>query len=141
VTDPGILGTVASITAGFGITVLFFRIDRELRIGQKGERIWIPWADWLLLAATLCSLVFVLLPMVLFPESKALGLRLPTAACAAALVSLAGYVVGVLAHYRLLFGRRRVDPRVNPEPSERVVVLATTAAALGALVLSLLSTA
>jgi hypothetical protein len=57
------------------------------------------------------------------------------------LVSLAGYVVGILSHYRLLFGRRRVGPRLNPEPSERVVVIATAVAALGVCVLSLISTA
>ena len=141
VIDPGVLVTVASITAGFGITVLFFRIDRELRMNERGERIWLPWADWLLLAATFASLLLVLLPVILFPESEGLGSRLPTAGCAAATVGLAGYLFGILAHYRLLFGSARSGPRGNPEPSERIVVLATVIAAIGVFVASLLSTA
>jgi hypothetical protein len=139
VADPGVLGTVASITVGFGITVLFFRIDRELRMHQRGERIWIPWADWLLLSATIGSIVAVLLPLVLFPESRALGVRLPTAGCAASLVSLAGYVLGILAHYRLLFGSRRSGPRHNPEPSERLIVVLTLLAAIGVALISLVT--
>ena len=129
--DPGILATVASITVGFGITMLFFRIQRELRMQQKLERIWIPWADWLLLGATICSVVLVLLPLVLFPTSDTLGVRLPTAGCAASLACLAGYVLGILAHYRLLFGRGRSGARDNPEPSERVIVVLTIIAAFG----------
>jgi hypothetical protein len=141
VPDPGILGTVSSITVGFGITVLFFRIDRELRMAERRERIWIPWADWLLLAATLGSLIAVLLPLVLFPDSEVLGLRVPAAGCAAALVCLTGYVIGALAHYRLILASGRHGPRSNPEPAERVVVIATVGAALLAFAASLLLTA
>jgi hypothetical protein len=141
VPDPGILGTVSSITAGFGITVLFFRIDRELRMAERRERIWIPWADWLLFAATMGSLIAVLLPLVLLPESELLGLRVPAAGCAAALVCLTGYVVGALAHYRLIFASGGHGPRANPEPAERVVVIVTAGAGLLAFAASLFLTA
>jgi hypothetical protein len=118
--------------------VLFFRIDRELRMAGRRERIWIPWADWLLLAATLGSLITVLLPLVLFPDSEVLGLRVLAAGCAAALVCLTGYVIGALAHYRLIFAS---GPRSKAEPAERVVLIATVGAALLAFAASLLLTA
>jgi hypothetical protein len=76
----------------------------------------------------------------MFPDSEAFGRRLPTAGCAAALVGLAGYVIGILAHYRLVFGSRRVGPRDNPEPSERTVVFVTVVTAVGVFVASLVST-
>ena len=37
VADPGVLSTVAAITVGFGIAVLFFRIDRELSHERQGR--------------------------------------------------------------------------------------------------------
>jgi hypothetical protein len=140
VVDPGVLGTVASVTAGFGVAVLLFRIQRELDMQQQDERNWIPWADWLLFISTITALVVVLLPLVLFPGSDAVGNRLPTAGCAAMLVAMTGYVVGILAHYRLIFGSKRSGPRDNPEPSERVVVLVTIVGALVAFAVSLITT-
>lgn len=41
----------------------------------------------------------------------------------------AGYIFGILAHYRFFFGTRRKG-RENPEPFDRVLVLAAIAAAL-----------
>ena len=37
--------------------MLFFRIQRELDMKKQGERIWLPVADWLLVAATVVSLL------------------------------------------------------------------------------------
>lgn len=139
--DPGIVATIASIIAGFGVAMLFFRIDRELRMRERGEPVWIARADWLLIVATLCSLVIVLLPLLLFADSGTLGQRLPTAGCSAALVLLAGYIIGILSHYRLLFGSTRSGPRTNPEPSERRVVIGTLVASSAVFVWSLLSSA
>jgi hypothetical protein len=83
----------------------------------------------------------VLLPLVSFPDSEVLGLRVPAAGCAAALVCLTGYVIGALAHYRLILASGRHGPRSNPEPAERVVVIATVGAALLVFAASLLLTA
>lgn len=113
--------TVASIVAGFGVAMIFFRIRRELEMGSAGERVWIPWADWLIVIATLSSLLLVLLPMLVFERHNKLAVALSTSVCAGCIVLVAGYVFTILAHYRLLFGRDRIGPRDNPEPAERVL--------------------
>lgn len=121
--EPAILATVAGIIAGIGTAVLPFRVHRELLMAEKREPVWLPWADHLLVAATLVSLLLVLLPVVLGLSLKPLGLRLASAGCAFALVLTAGYVPAVLAHYRIMFGKARTGPRQNPEPAERFIVV------------------
>ena len=123
--DQGTLATIASIIAAFGAAMLFFRIQRELHMRAKGETVWLAIADWLLVVATLVCLLFVIVPIVL-----SFGLRLPSAAAAAAAIMVAGYVPAILGHYRIVFGRRRHGPRANPEPSERWFVLFTFVAAV-----------
>ena len=122
--DSGTITTVASIISGFGVAMLFFRIQRELHMDERKEQIWIPWADWLLVAATLISLLAVLLPLVMLPGSSA-ALKIAIAACGASIVLVAGYVFAILAHYRLLWGKGRSGPRDNPEPAERALVYVT----------------
>jgi hypothetical protein len=125
--DPSILATIASLISVFGAAMLFFRIQRELEVTQKNEDIWIPWADWLLIAATLTSLILVILPIVaLGPESK-LVMKVSIAACSASTALVAGYIFSVLAHYRLLFGKSRLGARENPEPAEKLLVRLTIA--------------
>jgi len=111
--------------------MLFFRIHRELSIQAQGEPIWIACSDWLLLAATTIALVFVLLPLIsgLVPEPpRAL---LAAAACSTSIVLVSGYLLAILAHYRLIFGRGRDGPRENPEPAEQIAVVATAVLAFG----------
>lgn len=119
--DSGVVSTVASIIAGFGVAMLFFRIQRELEMQGRDEIIWIPWADWLLIVATLISLIGVLFPLLLLPAFPLIG-RFIVAACGASVLLVAGYVLAILAHYRLLWGKCRSGPRDNPEPAERVLV-------------------
>jgi len=132
VVDPGTLATVASVVAGFGVAMLFFRIQRELQIREKVEPQWIPWADRLLIGATLASVLLVLLPVLAFPQQEP-ALRTAVAVCAGLAILIAGYVFGILAHYRLVLGRHRntTHPeRENPEPAERVIVLVSLVLAL-----------
>jgi hypothetical protein len=137
--DPGTLSTVASITSGFGVAMLFFRIQRELQMGREGEIVWIPVADWLLVCATLVSLLLVILPLVALSPAAGVLNRLPQAACAASSILVAGYILSILAHYRLLFGRKRTGPRYNPEPAERVLVFTTAALAAAVFAIILLA--
>jgi hypothetical protein len=127
--DAATLATIASIISGFGIAMLFFRIQRELQMHEQLEVNWIPWADRLLITATLISLLLVIFPLVTFGTTSSV-LGFASAACAAATLMVAGYVPGILAHYRLFLGSQRKGPRKNPEPAEKVVVLAVIAAAL-----------
>ena len=127
--DPGAISTTASIISGFGVAMLFFRIQRELQMHEKDEPIWIPWADRLLIGATLISLLLALLPLVA-SRGFSFAMRIATAACGGSIVLVAGYVLAILAHYRLLWGRGRIGPRHNPEPAERAVVYSSTSLAV-----------
>jgi hypothetical protein len=125
------LTTVASLIATLGSAMLFFRIDRELRMVEELSEIqWIPWADWLLLAATLVSLLAVLFPLVSTGEPSLTRARIATASCTGCIVLVAGYIFAILAHYRLILGFGRSGPRHNPEPGEQILVFLTILAAI-----------
>ena len=123
--DNSTLAQIASIIAGFGAAMLFFRIQRELEMSKMGEQIWLPYSDRLLIYATLSSLFLVIFPMVIVKEDIAMVRDLIKAACAASVVMLGGYIPGILAHYRLILGKSRRGPRDNPEPAEKTVVIIT----------------
>jgi len=140
--DAGTLASIASIISAFGTAMLFFRIERELQVAKEEEHVWLlhaelqapkeegfefvrlPYADWLLVGATLIFLLFVILPLLICRD-----LTLPTAASGAATTLVAGYVLAILCHYRIafdknfvIFGDKRKGKRTNPEPSERFFV-------------------
>jgi amino acid permease len=123
--DVGVLATVASIIAAFGSTMLVFRIQRELYMHDQKEVQAIPWADRLLVVATLVCLGLVVLPLIACTNRPGLLTELPRAACAAAVLMVAGYILALLGHYRLLGGGARTGPRANPEPAEKWVVIVT----------------
>lgn len=123
--DLSTLSTVASIISGFGVAMLFFRIQRELQMQEKDETIWIPAADWLLISATLMSLLLVIFPIVAVSKDASIAHNIASSACSASSILVAGYIFSILAHYRLLFGRHRTGPRDNPEPAEKTLVRLT----------------
>jgi hypothetical protein len=79
---------------------------------------WVAWADWLIIGATLLCLVG-LLPIVAGWGTASGRLRVASAATTAAVVLTFGYVPAILAHYRLIFRGQRRGARKNPEPPER----------------------
>lgn len=109
--------TVASIIAGFGVTVLMFRIQRELYMQEKNEPTWITWADRLVISSTLTALLFVVLPIVVFGPERPTTMAVSATATSAAVILLGGYVPSILAHYRFFVPGG--PPRSNPEPWER----------------------
>lgn len=127
--------TVASLIGSFGAAVLVFRVQREASMDSGGEITWIPWADRLLLTAVLSSLL-----LGVFPVLSGLGgevvLRLATASTSAAVWLLAGYVLAILGHYRLILGRRRTGARSNPEPAERWITWITVGMAAVAFIVA-----
>jgi len=125
VADPGTLANIASVIAAFGAAMLFFRIQRELEMGGEGEIVWLPWADRLLVAATLLCLVGVILPITFNVK-----ITIPATFAAMSATLVGGYIFGIMAHYRILFGRGRSGPRTNPEPGERRVVYLTVVLSL-----------
>jgi hypothetical protein len=132
--DSGTLVTIASVIAAFGAAMLFFRVQREILMKTKGERNWIPWADRLLVAATLLCLLFVILPLVALDPNTTIYKAVPSAVSAASAILVAGYPFAILAHYRFILAGSRTRKRDNPEPSEKIVVLLTALAAIGVLV-------
>jgi len=128
--DNSTLAQIASIIAGFGATMLYFRIQRELEMREKGEQDWMPWADSVLMSATIIALTGGVLPVLLNLFSPAFATTLARASCAAATLLLTGYIPSILAHYRLLFGQNRAGPRDNPEPAEKTLVVFTVLAAV-----------
>jgi hypothetical protein len=122
--DAGMLTTVASIISALGGAMLVFRIQREIEMHKAGEITWIPKCDLLLIAATEISLLLVLLPSLVISHSSR-WMVLPAAACASTVILMAGYVPGILAHYRLILSGGRSGPRTNPEPSEFWIMLFT----------------
>ena len=121
--------TVASLIAGFGVTVLMFRIQRELRVRDERSKEpgGLAWADFLVLAAILLSLVGVVLTLLLFGDA---ALKYAGAFCAAAVILLAAYPIAILDHYRLLTSEKRKGSGKQGEPIERIVVLAAAALAV-----------
>lgn len=82
--DGRILVTVASIVAAFGLTTLMFRVQRELGLRERGMPTWIAWSDWLLIAATVGCMLFVVLPLVTFATLPRALSKVPSAVCAGA---------------------------------------------------------
>jgi hypothetical protein len=128
--------TVASILSGFGVTVLMFRIQRELEVRKAYPRWpnWLAWADYLVLAAILLSLLAVVLPIVAMGEPTDLVLNVAGGACAAAAIMLAAYPIAILDHYRIEIGATRRGDRRKGEPIERKVVVVALILAAGALI-------
>lgn len=128
--------TVASILSGFAVTVLMFRIQRELNVRERHPDWpnWLAWSDYLVLAAIVVSLIFVVLPIVSLREPSEGVLKFAAGSCAASVILLAAYPFAILDHYRIEIGAKRNGERTKGEPVERVIVTAAfilAAAALG----------
>lgn len=129
--DSGTLSSVASVISAFGAAMLFFRVQREITTHEQSEPTWIPWADWLLVVATLFSLLLVIIPLLILDPNGFAFKTLPSAACGGAAVLVAGYPFAILAHYRFIFPGNRTGRRLNPEPPERWIVVTTGLVAFG----------
>jgi hypothetical protein len=123
--------TVASILSGFGISVFMFRIQRELRVRDVNPRLpnWLAWADYLILAAILVSLLLVVLPLMAMPDPGRLAYSVAAGSCAAASLLVAAYPFAILDHYRIEIGAWRTREGEHPrerhkgEPIERMIVI------------------
>ena len=91
--DAGTLANVASVIGAFGAAMLFFRLQRENEVRERGGRAWFPLADWLLVMATALCFLLVILPLILSKDVK-----LPGAAAGAAAIMVTGYIFAILAH-------------------------------------------
>lgn len=139
--------TVASILSGFSISVFMFRIQRELGIRDKHPEWpnWLAWADYLIIATIVFSLLLVVLPLVAFSEPTEFVFSIAAATCAATSLLLLGYPFAILAHYRIEIGvwrtpkGEKVEIRQKGEPIEKAVVITMSlvaALAFGTVVLA-----
>jgi hypothetical protein len=122
--------TVASIIAAFTAVVLFFRIERELKLRERGMVPWVPWADWLVVASSAACLLGAILPLLIFGKNNGVVRAVSASVCSGSIMLISGYVPAILAHYRLLFGQHRKGHIQNPEPAERIVVIAVVVIAV-----------
>ena len=129
--------TVASLLSGFGITVFMFRIDRELQVRREHPEWpnWLSWADYLVIANIVISLVLVVIPLVAVPEPGPVQYSIAGGGCAAAAILQLGYPFAILDHYRIEIGTWRTKQGESPherhkgEPVERVIVVTATVVA------------
>ena len=124
--------SVASILSGFGVTVLMFRIQRELDVRERHPDWpnWLARADYLILASIFVSLLLVVLPIVSIEDPGEVVLAFSAGSCAAAVVLLAAYPLAILDHYRIELGAKRKGKRNKGEPGETIIVIVGAAIAV-----------
>jgi len=85
--------TVASILTGFCISVFMFRIQRELSVRDRHPDWpnWLAWADYLIVATIVLSVIGVILPLVAVPTPSRTSFSVAAASCAAASLLLLAY--------------------------------------------------
>jgi hypothetical protein len=123
--------TVASILTGFCISVFMFRIQRELGVRDRHPDWpnWLAWADYLVMASIVLSVVLVILPLVSVPAPGRTAYAVAAASCAAASILLLAYPFAILDHYRIEIGSWRTKKGESPherhkgEPLERMIVV------------------
>jgi hypothetical protein len=124
--SQGDLIAVAAIIVGFGLTVVMFRVQREIWVQENHPEwdSWLAWSDYLILISVLLGFgaVVVVLSFSL--------LAVASAFCAGAIVLQASYIPAILAHYRIEIGKNRIGDRAKGEPVEKRVVLVAIVAAL-----------
>ena len=128
---PAEIIAASAIVAGFGVTAIMFRVQRELYVLEvlKVKTLWLAWADYLVLASVLLAVFGGTVPILLLPSVPRSVLAIGASSCVAALVLLAGYVPSILAHYRIGLGATRQGPRAKGEPVERGFVIASSVCA------------
>jgi len=123
--------TVASILTGFCISVFMFRIQRELSVRDRHPDWpnWLAWADYLIVATIVLSVVLVVLPLVAVPAPGRAIYSVAAGSCAAASLLLLAYPFAILDHYRIEIGTWRIKQGESPqtrhkgEPLERIIVI------------------
>jgi len=123
--------TVASILTGFCISVFMFRIQRELGVRDRHPEWpnWLAWADYLIIASIVASVLLVIVPLVAVPAPGRVIYSVAAGSCAAASILLLAYPFAILDHYRIEIGTWRTRQGESPharhkgEPIERIIVI------------------
>jgi hypothetical protein len=126
---PGDIIAASAIIIGFGLTVIMFRIQRELLVRENPDKYpgwpsWLAWSDYLILFSALLGFGAVVLVLAFSL------LALASAFCAAAVILQSAYFPAILAHYRIEIGKNRTGKRQKGEPAEKWIVRLATVIAL-----------
>jgi hypothetical protein len=138
--DSAEIISASAIVAGFGVTAIMFRIQRELYVREvlKIKTLWLAWADYLVLTSVALAVFGATVPLIAVPQAPRSVTAVAAACSTAALVLLAGYVPSILAHYRIELGVRREGPRAQGEPVERRFVIGSLIGAVATFTITLL---
>src|SRR5215213_4515006 len=119
--ESGDLIAAATIIVGFGVTVIMFRVQRELWVQEQHPDwpSWLAWSDYLIIASVVLALFLAIAPLLAVSVMTSLVQALAAASCVAAVILQAGYIPAILAHYRIEIGRKRKGDRLKGEPAER----------------------
>jgi hypothetical protein len=128
---PAEIISASAIIAGFGVTAIMFRVQRELYVREvlNIKILWLAWADYLILASVALAVFGATVPMLAVPNAPRPLVSVAASSCVAALFLLAGYVPSILAHYRIQLGAEREGPRDMGEPVERRFVIGSALSA------------
>jgi hypothetical protein len=130
--SPDTVRSAAGVIVGFQVAAFTLRINREIEVGDRGERTWLPLADYVNLVSMTVALVgFFIAPIVGFygepTAAKALGLSLVLLAC---------YPYALVGHYELFTGEDREDRTRDYCPrQEKIAITVTLLLALAYLLL------
>jgi hypothetical protein len=129
--ESGDLIAAATIIVGFGVTVIMFRVQRELWVQEQHPDwpSWLAWSDYLIIASVVLALFLAIVPLLAVSVMTSLVQALAAASCVAAVILQAGYIPAILAHYRIEIGRKRKGDRLKGEPAERRFVFISAALA------------
>jgi hypothetical protein len=93
-----------------------FRLEREVKLRDKGAQNWLAWADYLVIASILLSLLLVVLPLVALKDPGR-WFPLAGAACGSAAILLAAYPFAIFKHYEIPLYHRDAG-----RPVEKLIV-------------------
>ena len=127
--DLGTVWAAAGVLAGLQITAFTLRITREVTVGGRGDKTWLPLADVL----NLLSLLITMLGVFVAPIVAVGGSTFPVKAFGASVILLAGYPFALAGHYDM-YNIRTSRSMVYCPPQERavlVIVIAVLGAYLG----------
>jgi hypothetical protein len=108
-----------------------WRINREIKIGEKGGINWMPWADII----NLLAVVIALLGVFILPLSGLKSFNIPKIALGLSIILFTGYPFVLAGHYEL-FTKGKRTMKYFPK-QERIAIIITLAAAILFLVFTL----
>ena len=127
------LWTPAGVLLGFQITLIYWRLERETGVGDKGDITWLAPADYLGILATIVLLVGAFLA----PLSGLVGVRFAGGALGLGAILFVGHLLGLCGHYEV-FDATRPRSFVRFPRQEKVAVTLAALVALGYLAMQII---